>query len=103
MTGVNCLLDGVTRPATRTKATTATPGPWHLARMIEAAEGLPMNIGFSGKGNASLSDALTEQVAAGACALKLHEDWGTTPGAIDCCLDVCDAQDVQAMIHTDTL
>src|SRR3954452_5212081 len=103
MTGVNCLLDGVTRPATRTKATTATSGPWHLARMIEAAEGLPMNIGFSGKGNAALPEALVEQVAAGACALKLHEDWGTTPATIDTCLSVCDDLDVQVMIHSDTL
>jgi len=103
MSGVTCMLGGGTGPATGTKATTATPGPWHLARMIEAAEALPMNIGFSGKGNASLPGALVEQVAAGACALKLHEDWGTTPAAIDCCLSVADAHDVQAMIHTDTL
>jgi urease subunit alpha len=103
MSGVTCMLGGGTGPATGTKATTATPGPWHLARMIEAAEAFPMNIGFSGKGNASLPDALVEQVAAGACALKLHEDWGTTPGAIDCCLSVGDDLDVQVMIHTDTL
>jgi urease subunit alpha len=103
MSGVTCMLGGGTGPATGTKATTATPGPWHLARMIEAAEAFPMNIGFSGKGNASLPDALVEQVAAGACALKLHEDWGTTPGAIDCCLTVGDLLDVQVMIHTDTL
>ena len=103
MSGVTCMLGGGTGPATGTKATTATPGPWHLARMIEAAEGFPMNIGFSGKGNASLPGALVEQVAAGACALKLHEDWGTTPGAIDCCLSVGDDLDVQVMIHTDTL
>src|SRR4051794_29475270 len=103
MSGVTCMLGGGTGPATGTNATTCTPGPWHLARMIEAAEGLPMNIGFSGKGNASLPEGLVEQVAAGACALKLHEDWGTTPAAIDCCLSVCDDLDVQAMIHTDTL
>jgi len=103
MSGVTCMLGGGTGPATGTKATTATPGPWHLARMIEAAEAFPMNIGFSGKGNASLPEALVEQVAAGACALKLHEDWGTTPGAIDCCLGVGDDLDVQVMIHTDTL
>src|SRR5258708_7591286 len=103
MSGVTCLLGGGTGPATGTKATPATPGPWHLARMIEAAEAFPMNIGFSGKGNASLPGALVEQVAAGACALKLHEDWGTTPGAIDCCLGVGDDLDVQVMIHTDTL
>jgi urease subunit alpha len=103
MSGVTCMLGGGTGPATGTKATTATPGPWHLARMIEAAEAFPMNLGFSGKGNASLPDALVEQVAAGACALKLHEDWGTTPGAIDCCLSVGDDLDVQVMIHTDTL
>src|SRR5471030_519394 len=103
MSGVTCMLGGGTGPATGTKATTATPGPWHLARMIEAAEAFPMNIGFSGKGNASLPAALVEQVAAGACALKLHEDWGTTPGAIDCCLSVGDDLDVQVMIHTDTL
>ncbi|MET0272186.1 MAG: urease subunit alpha, partial [Phenylobacterium sp.] len=103
MSGVTCMLGGGTGPATGTKATTATPGPWHLARMIEAAEAFPMNLGFSGKGNASLPGALVEQVAAGACALKLHEDWGTTPAAIDCCLSVADDLDVQVMIHTDTL
>jgi urease subunit alpha len=103
MSGVTCMLGGGTGPATGTAATTCTPGPWHLARMMEAAEGLPMNIGFSGKGNASLPDALVEQVAGGACALKLHEDWGTTPAAIDCCLSVADDHDVQVMIHTDTL
>ncbi|HEX7760762.1 MAG TPA: urease subunit alpha [Caulobacteraceae bacterium] len=103
MSGVTCMLGGGTGPATGTKATTATPGPWHLARMIEAAEAFPMNIGFSGKGNASLPQALVEQVEGGACALKLHEDWGTTPATIDCCLNVADAHDVQVMIHTDTL
>ncbi len=103
MSGVTTMLGGGTGPATGTNATTCTPGPWHLARMMEAAEGLPMNLAFSGKGNASLPDALVEQVAAGACALKLHEDWGTTPATIDCCLSVCDDHDVQCMIHTDTL
>ena len=103
MSGVTTMLGGGTGPATGTNATTCTPGPFHMARMIEAAEGLPMNLGFAGKGNASRSDALIEQVQAGAMALKLHEDWGTTPAAIDCCLKVCDQVDVQAMIHTDTL
>src|SRR5437879_8459975 len=101
--GVTTLLGGGTGPATGTNATTCTPGAWHLARMLEAAEAFPMNIGFSGKGNASLPQALVEQIAGGACALKLHEDWGTTPAAIDCCLSVADDLDVQAMIHTDTL
>ena len=90
-------------PATGTFATTCTPGPWHIQRMIEAADGYPMNLGFAGKGNASKPAALVEQVKAGACALKLHEDWGTTPAAIDCCLSVADDHDVQVMIHTDTL
>jgi urease subunit alpha len=103
MSGVTCMLGGGTGPATGTKATTCTPGPWHLQRMMEAAEGFPMNIGFAGKGNASLPAGLVEQVAAGACALKLHEDWGTTPATIDCALTVADAHDVQVMIHTDTL
>ncbi|WP_430424972.1 urease subunit alpha [Phenylobacterium sp.] len=103
MSGVTTMLGGGTGPATGTAATTCTPGAWHLQRMIEAAEAFPMNLGFSGKGNASLPGALVEQVAAGACALKLHEDWGTTPAAIDCCLSVCDDHDIQAMIHTDTL
>lgn len=103
MSGVTCMLGGGTGPATGTNATTCTPGPWHLQRMIEAAEAFPMNLAFAGKGNASLPEALVEQVAAGACALKLHEDWGTTPAAIDCCLTVADAHDVQVMIHTDTL
>src|SRR3954452_15766638 len=85
MSGVTCMLGGGTGPAAGTNATTCTPGAWHLARMIEAAEAFPMNLGFSGKGNASLPEALVEQVAGGACALKLHEDWGTTPAAIDCC------------------
>jgi urease subunit alpha len=103
MSGVTCMLGGGTGPATGTNATTCTPGPWHQQRMLEAAEAFPMNLAFAGKGNASLPDALVEQVAAGACALKLHEDWGTTPAAIDCCLSVADAHDVQVMIHTDTL
>jgi urease subunit alpha len=101
--GVTTMLGGGTGPATGTNATTCTPGPWHLARMIEAAEGFPMNLAFAGKGNASLPEALEEQVKAGAAALKLHEDWGTTPAAIDCCLAVADQFDVQVMIHTDTL
>jgi urease subunit alpha len=103
MAGMTTMLGGGTGPATGTNATTCTPGAWHLQRMIEAAEAFPMNLGFAGKGNASLPDALVEQIAAGACALKLHEDWGTTPAAIDCCLAVCDDLDVQCMIHTDTL
>ena len=90
-------------PATGTFATTCTPGPWHIQRMIEAADAYPMNLGFAGKGNASKPAALVEQVKAGACALKLHEDWGTTPAAIDCCLSVADDHDIQVMIHTDTL
>ena len=101
--GITTMLGGGTGPATGTNATTCTPGPWHLQRMIEAADGFAMNLGFAGKGNASLPAALEEQVQAGACALKLHEDWGTTPAAIDTCLGVADAMDVQVMIHTDTL
>ncbi|MCM5556642.1 urease subunit alpha [Pleomorphomonas sp. JP5] len=101
--GITTMLGGGTGPATGTAATTCTPGPWHIARMIEAAEGLPMNLAFSGKGNASLPAALVEQVKAGACGLKLHEDWGTTPATIDNCLSVADDYDVQVMIHTDTL
>ncbi len=103
MSGVTSMLGGGTGPATGTFATTCTPGPWHIARMIEAADEFPMNLGFAGKGNASKPAALVEQVKAGACALKLHEDWGTTPAAIDCCLSVADDYDVQVMIHTDTL
>ena len=103
MSGITSMLGGGTGPATGTKATTCTPGPWHLARMIEAADAFPMNLGFAGKGNAALPAALEEQVRAGACALKLHEDWGTTPAAIDCCLSVADDYDIQVMIHTDTL
>ncbi|GLK68067.1 urease subunit alpha [Hansschlegelia plantiphila] len=101
--GVTSMLGGGTGPATGTNATTCTPGPWHLARMIEAADAFPMNLGFAGKGNASLPAGLEEQVRGGACALKLHEDWGTTPAAIDCCLTVADELDVQVMIHSDTL
>ncbi len=101
--GVTTMLGGGTGPATGTNATTCTPGPWHIGRMIQAAEGFPMNLLFAGKGNAALPAALEEQVKAGAGALKLHEDWGTTPAAIDNCLSVADAFDVQVMIHTDTL
>ena len=101
--GVTTMLGGGTGPATGTNATTCTPGAWHIRRMMEAAEAFPVNLGFSGKGNASLPEGLVEMVEAGACALKLHEDWGTTPGAIDCCLSVADDMDVQVMIHTDTL
>ncbi len=103
MSGVTSMLGGGTGPATGTFATTCTPGPWHIARMIEAADAFPMNLGFAGKGNASTAGGLVEQVEAGACALKLHEDWGTTPAAIDCCLSVADDHDVQVMIHSDTL
>jgi urease subunit alpha len=101
--GVTTMLGGGTGPAAGTFATTCTPGPWHLMRMLQAAEGLPMNLGFFGKGNASRPDALIEMVQAGACALKLHEDWGTTPAAIDCCLSVADALDIQVALHSDTL
>ncbi|MEL7380066.1 MAG: urease subunit alpha [Pseudomonadota bacterium] len=101
--GLTTMLGGGTGPAHGTLATTCTPGSWHIGRMLQAADAFPMNLAFAGKGNASLPAALEEQVVAGACALKLHEDWGTTPGAIDCCLNVADAMDVQVMIHTDTL
>ncbi len=101
--GLTTMLGGGTGPAHGSLATTCTPGPWHLGRMLQAADAFPMNLAFAGKGNASLPAALEEQVLAGACALKLHEDWGTTPAAIDCCLSVADAMDVQVMIHTDTL
>jgi urease subunit alpha len=103
MSGVTTMIGGGTGPAAGTNATTCTPGPYHLSRMLQAADALPMNLGFLGKGNASLPAALEEQVAAGAMGLKLHEDWGTTPAAIDCCLDVADRFDVQVAIHTDTL
>ena len=101
--GVTTLMGGGTGPATGTNATTASPGGWHIGRMLQAAEGLPVNLGFFGKGNASLPAALEEQVRAGACGLKLHEDWGTTPAAIDNSLSVADKMDVQILIHTDTL
>ncbi|MGQ9370106.1 urease subunit alpha [Azospirillum sp. A39] len=101
--GVTTMLGGGTGPAAGTSATTCTPGPWHMARMLQAAEGLPMNLGFFGKGNASRPDSLFEQVLAGACGLKLHEDWGTTPKAIDTCLAVAEQTDIQVAIHTDTL
>ncbi len=101
--GVTTLMGGGTGPATGTNATTATPGGWHIGRMLQAAEGLPVNMGFFGKGNASLPAALEEQVRAGACGLKLHEDWGTTPAVIDNSLSVADEMDVQILIHTDTL
>jgi urease subunit alpha len=101
--GFTTLVGGGTGPATGTSATTCTPGPWHMARMLQAAEGLPVNLAFAGKGNASKPAALEEMIRAGASSLKLHEDWGTTPAAIDCALSVADAFDVQVMIHTDTL
>ena len=103
MSGVTTMLGGGTGPATGTNATTCTPGPWNIHRMLEAADELPMNLGFLGKGNASLPDPLREQIAAGAIGLKLHEDWGTTPAAIDNCLTVAEEMDVQVAIHTDTL
>ena len=101
--GVTTMLGGGTGPATGTNATTCTPGAWHIGRMLQSADAFPMNLAFAGKGNSSLPAALEEQVLAGACSLKLHEDWGTTPAAIDCCLSVADTFDVQTMIHTDTL
>ena len=101
--GLTTMLGGGTGPAAGSNATTCTPGPWHIGRMLQAAEGLPINWGVFGKGNASRPDALVEQIRAGACALKLHEDWGTTPSAIDTCLGVADEHDVQVLIHTDTL
>ena len=101
--GITTMLGGGTGPAHGTLATTCTPGPWHIERMLQAADAFPINLGFAGKGNASQPDALFEMVKGGACALKLHEDWGTTPAAIDCCLSVADEMDVQVMIHTDTL
>jgi len=101
--GITMMIGGGTGPATGTAATTCTPGPWHLARMIEAADAFPMNLAFAGKGNASTPKALVEMILGGASCLKLHEDWGTTPAAIDCALSVADDHDVQVMIHTDTL
>ncbi len=103
MSGVTSMLGGGTGPAAGTNATTCTPGPWHLMRMIQAADAFPVNLGFSGKGNAALPGGLVEMIEAGACAMKLHEDWGTTPAAIDNCLSVADDHDIQVMIHTDTL
>ncbi|HXN15319.1 MAG TPA: urease subunit alpha, partial [Usitatibacter sp.] len=103
VSGVTTMIGGGTGPATGTAATTCTPGPWHIQAMLCAAEGFAMNLGFLGKGNASRPEPLREQVAAGAIGLKLHEDWGTTPAAIDCCLSVADEMDVQVAIHTDTL
>jgi urease subunit alpha len=103
MSGITTMIGGGTGPATGTNATTCTPGPWNIQRMLQAAEDLPMNLGFLGKGNASLPIALEEQITAGAMGLKLHEDWGTTPAAIDNCLSVADRYDVQVAIHTDTL
>ena len=101
--GLTTMLGGGTGPAHGTLATTCTPGPWHISRMLQSADSFPMNLAFAGKGNASLPRALEEQVSAGACALKLHEDWGTTPAAIDTCLSVAEHLDIQVMIHTDTL
>ena len=101
--GLTTMMGGGTGPATGTDATTCTPGPWHIRRMLQAADAFPMNLGFFGKGNASFAAGLIEQIEAGACGLKLHEDWGTTPAAIDCCLSVADEMDVQVLIHTDTL
>jgi urease subunit alpha len=103
MSGITTMLGGGTGPATGTNATTCTPGPWNIHRMLQAAEAFPMNLGFLGKGNASMPEPLREQVAAGAMGLKLHEDWGTTPASIDNCLSVADETDVQVAIHTDTL
>ncbi|MFJ7353051.1 urease subunit alpha [Phyllobacterium sp. NPDC097923] len=103
MSGVTTMFGGGTGPAHGTLATTCTPGPWHLARMIQAFDSIPMNLGLSGKGNASQPKALEEMILGGACSLKLHEDWGTTPAAIDNCLTVADRFDIQVMIHTDTL
>jgi urease subunit alpha len=101
--GLTTMMGGGTGPAAGTTATTCTPGPWHIQRMLQAADAFPMNLGLFGKGNASLAAGLIEQIEAGACGLKLHEDWGATPGAIDCCLSVADDMDVQVLIHTDTL
>ncbi len=103
MSGLTTMLGGGTGPAHGTLATTCTPGPWHIGMMMRAADAFPMNLGFSGKGNAALPGALVEMVEGGACSLKLHEDWGTTPAAIDCCLSVGDDYDIQVMLHSDTL
>jgi urease subunit alpha len=101
--GLTTMMGGGTGPATGTNATTCTPGPWHIQRMLQAADAFPMNLGFLGKGNAALAKGLIEQIEAGACGLKLHEDWGATPAAIDCCLSAADDMDVQVAIHTDSL
>jgi len=101
--GITTLMGGGTGPAAGTTATTCTPGPWHLGRMLQAADSFPVNLGFFGKGNASTAAGLVEQIEAGACGLKLHEDWGATPAAVDCCLSVAEDMDIQVMIHTDTL
>lgn len=101
--GLTTMMGGGTGPATGTNATTCTPGPWHIQRMLQSADAFPINLGFFAKGNASFAAGLVEQIEAGACGLKLHEDWGTTPSAIDCCLSVADDMDVQVLIHTDTL
>jgi len=101
--GITTMVGGGTGPAAGTRSTTCTPGPWHIGRMIQAADAFPLNLAFAGKGNASLPDGLVEQIAGGAACLKLHEDWGTTPAAIDCCLAVADEHDVQVLLHTDTL
>jgi urease subunit alpha len=101
--GLTTMMGGGTGPAAGTTATTCTPGPWHVQRMLQAADAFPMNLGFFGKGSASLAAGLVEQIEAGVCGLKLHEDWGATPAAIDCCLSVADDMDVQVLIHTDTL
>src|SRR5246500_1936441 len=103
MSGVTTMIGGGTGPATGTFATTCTPGPWHIHRMLQSADAFPMNLGFLGKGNVSLPDPLREQVTAGAIGLKLHEDWGTTPAAINNCLTVAEEMDIQVAIHTDTL
>jgi urease subunit alpha len=103
MSGITTMIGGGTGPAAGTNATTCTPGPWHMRQMLRAVDGLPLNFGFMGKGNASRPEALEEQVLAGAMGLKLHEDWGTTPAAIDCCLGVAEKFDIQVAIHTDTL
>lgn len=103
MSGITTMIGGGTGPATGTNATTCTPGPWNIHRMLESLDSFPMNFGLLGKGNASLPDALYEQVAAGVIGLKLHEDWGTTPASIDCCLSVAENTDIQVAIHTDTL
>ncbi len=101
--GITTMLGGGTGPAHGTTATTCTPGPWHIERMLQSADSFPMNLGFAGKGNSSLDSSLVEQISAGACSLKLHEDWGTTPACINKALDVADKHDIQVMIHTDTL